>query len=399
MKKQVRFRHKLIGFIAKLILIPYYKIKYNYRYKKLKQLKKGGPYLVLANHVIASDPLVLSFAFPFSIYYFATEQIFNLGLLSKLLVYAVNPISKSKAVSDLSAIRKAKAIVKEGGSIGLFPEGNVTYSGISNKIDISTIKLIKLLKIPVIIYHIQGLYLSSPRWSVNNKKGKSFGKLYKIIKPEEYLNLSDDELLVLINEDMQVNAYDQLERNFKGKQIALGLERLAFMDLKTNMPNVCYTKDDMLLSTASDFNLKYNVDGTLNYENETIDLIKLEELTKKSYLEYLKTINQNDVILTSQIDVQESTATKKSKVENYEITLFKDKILFNNSTTFTIYLKDIVNMSIQGKKKLILYLEDKTWLVTFDLKTSPYIYLMTYQINKQIKGEDYDLISISTIGL
>ena len=158
-----------------MILIPYYKRKYRHSYKKLKELKGKGPFLVLSNHTVPEDPIIISFAFPFVLYFFATEQIFNLGWLSKLLKYAANPISKSKSVSDMNAIRKSKNIIKQGGSVALFPEGNVTYNGQTSKIDIQIVKLIRLLKVPVILYRTQGLYLANPRWALFKKKGRSSG--------------------------------------------------------------------------------------------------------------------------------------------------------------------------------------------------------------------------------
>src|SRR5690606_23551166 len=144
-RKEVKFRHRVIPFFARIILWPIIKIKYRYKYKKYKDLAKKGPFLVLSNHTIPMDPILLGLSFPFHLYYFASEQIFNLGLLSKLLVYAVNPISKAKGTSDINAIRKARKIVKEGGSIGLYPEGNVTYDGKTAKINDSVVKLIRLL--------------------------------------------------------------------------------------------------------------------------------------------------------------------------------------------------------------------------------------------------------------
>ena len=62
----------------------------------------------------------------------------------------------------MEAIRKTKRIVQAGGSIGIFPEGNTTYNGQTATIQASTVKLIRMLKIPVIIINMKGFYLSFP---------------------------------------------------------------------------------------------------------------------------------------------------------------------------------------------------------------------------------------------
>ena len=125
-QKEVKFRHKLITSIARPFLWLLFKVRYKYSYQKYRHLKKHGPFLVLGNHTVAPDPILMGLSFPFPLYYIATEQIFNLGFLSKLLKYAVNPIKKSKSMNDINAIRKARRIVKEGGSIAVYPEGNLT---------------------------------------------------------------------------------------------------------------------------------------------------------------------------------------------------------------------------------------------------------------------------------
>ena len=79
----------------------------------------------------------------------------------------------------METIRKSKRIVNQGGSIGIFPEGNTTYSGENVYMTPATVKLIKMLKIPVIIINMKGLYLTFPRWAVYRKKGKATSYIKK----------------------------------------------------------------------------------------------------------------------------------------------------------------------------------------------------------------------------
>ena len=61
---------------------------------------------------------------------------------------------------------------------------------------------------------------------------------------------------------------------------------------------------------------------------------------------------------------------------------------------------DVINIAIQGKKKIIIYLEHETWLLTLKDMDSPYQILLTYQIFQQLKEKQtYDFIDISKLGL
>src|SRR5690554_2623505 len=386
-KKEVRLRHKVITTMAKLFVIPYAKIKYRYKYKKYKNLKKDKPFLVLGNHTIPWDPILMGLCFPFHLYYFATEQIFNLGFLSKLLTYAVNPIKKSKSINDLAAIRKAMRIVKEKGSIGVFLEGNVTYDGETTSISPAIVKLIRLLKIPVAIFKTEGLYFSNPRWAVYEKKGKSKGEVTKTLYPKEYNQMSDDDLYVWIKEALYTNAYDAKEEVlYKGKEIALGLERLVFMDLKTMVPFENYSKGNMLKSHVSDFSLTYQPNGYLIDSNgNKHTLVSLNKEVIKSYIMYLRKLDTNE-ITSERVNLRISSEKENINLLDFTLSLNKDGlILSNDKEELEFKFSNIEALAIQGKRKIIFYSE-KTYLITLDGLSSPYKYLLTYQYY-QYKGE------------
>lgn len=400
-EKEVKFRHKVVRVVFKILLWPAIKIKYRFKYKRYKYLKNKGPFIILGNHTVAMDPILMSFGYPFHLYYIASEQIFNLGLLSKLLVYLVNPISKSKAQSDIGTIRKARKIVNEGGSIGVYPEGNVTYDGNAVTINDSIVKLIRLLNIDVIIYTTTGLYFSDPRWSVYRKKGKSSGDIVKTITKAEYDELDNDELLELIKSYLEVNAYDQQKEKlvkYKGKNIAKGLERLVFMDLNVNEPFVTYTNKNELRSKVSDFKLVYDEYGYVtNEKGEVKTLIEINDEVKMSYYNYYKNTDK-ELLHEEEVLIELTTKKVKSNKGKSIVKLYKNKlVLLYDGLEENILYDELISISIQGKKKIIINAEDRTYLVTLNLDSSPYKYLLTYQI---YKGEEKDdITSIRQLGL
>lgn len=399
-KKELKFRHKLITSLTRPILSLFFKVRYKYSYKNYRALKKKGPFLVLGNHTIGPDPILMGLSFPFPLYYFATEQIFNMGFVSTLLKYAVNPIKKSKSVNDINAIRKARKIVREGGSIAVYPEGNLTYTGETLNYTNSIIKLIKFLKIPVIIFVTEGLYFSNPRWAVYNKRGKSKGYIKLIIQPEEYLDLTDEELFSLVREHLYINAYDNPNNyKYKGKKLAVGLERLIFMDLEKDIPFVNYSKDDMLLSKESDFNLKYlNTGYLIDNQYQKYTLIELNERVTKSYYNYYQ---HNSIDLKVEVLAQKTTIKSRISFKNSLLSLSKDGlvVVLNKNETLNISFADVQALSIQGKKRIIVNTNEDTWLFKFPLDVSPYVFLLTYQFYK--KGEKLyeDDFNVSEFGL
>ncbi len=400
-KKDVKFRHKFIITLVKPFVTLIYRLKYGYKFKRYRDLKNKGPFLILGNHTILSDPLFMSLSFPFHIYYFATEQIFNLGLLSRLLIWAVNPIKKSKSINDVTSIRKARKIVREGGSVAVYPEGNTTYDGQTLRFNESIVKLIKFLKIPVVLFVTEGLYLSNSRWQVNKRKGKSKGYIKQIIYPEEYLNLNEKDLYELVYNGLYINAYDKDENLlFKGKDKALGLERLVFMDLKENVPFENFTKKNKLFSKVSDFELEVLNDGYIvDGDGNKYTTMELHEKTLISYYNYYKDIN-NDIHFKTSVIAELTTSFNKEQLENASLTLNCDRlVLKHDDEELIINFDDIQTGAIQGKNKIIIYTEKNTWLFTFKENISPYAYLITYQLYK--KGEKLyeDEFDVRKLGL
>lgn len=388
--KEVKFRHKVVTAFFKPIVRVIITRKYNLKITKNKDLKEQGPFLILGNHTVPTDPMVMGLGFPFPLYYFATEQIFNLGLISKALLYGLNPIKKSKSISDLTSIRKAKKIVLEGGSVAVFPEGNLTYDGQTSSINKSIVKLIRLLGVPVVIYKTSGLYLSNPRWSLFNKKGKTKAFIDRIIYKDEYNALDDDALYELIKEALYVNAYDDqlnLPVTYRGKKIAHGLERLIFMDLDQNIPFVTFSKNNLLLSTKSNFQMQYNLDGSVSYNNSKYNLVELNKMVIESYINYLDNSSES-FLFTELSNLHESTSVKKINLKKYRLNLYKHKISLIGKNEIELNFEEVANIAIQGKKKLIVYTQEKTYLITLDKNSSPYKYLLTYQNYKLKQKED-----------
>lgn len=402
-KKEVSWRHRFWFAFLRVVLTPFIKLKYHYKAPKYK-LKKKQPFLILSNHTIHIDSLILASSFNFPIYFVATEQIFNLGFTSKLLKHLVNPIAKTKSLSDIGTIKKIKRIVDQGGSVGIAPEGNVSYTGETCQIPFAIAKLIKFLHIPVIFWNAEGFYIRQPRWAVTPNKAKTKGYIRSILDPSEYENYSEEQIYEIVCDQLYVNAYQNEGITFKGKKRAEGLERLLFMCPKCHQVKTLETKNATIHCKNCGYQAEYLTNGMLRDSNQNENTtIELEYQQRKNYLKYL-TEKHHELFFKEDAQLEESFATYKKKRGKIQFAMnAKGVTLFGKNINKHFSYSELTALAIQGRHKIILYTRNEgTFLVCFDDKVSPYLYLLTYQYFKlyEERGENYDVFNdISKFGL
>jgi len=84
---------------------------------------KGG-FIVCANHISATDPVVLCYAFrKHQVRFMAKKELFKIPLLSGLIrVLGAFPIDRGG--NDVGAIKTSVSMIKEGKCMGIFPQGH-----------------------------------------------------------------------------------------------------------------------------------------------------------------------------------------------------------------------------------------------------------------------------------
>ena len=203
-KKWVRPRHTVVRHTLGIFFRAFARIKYGARISPFKAEGKRQ-YLVLFNHQTGFDQFFVALSFRQHLYFIASEDIFSKGFISSALRYLVAPIPIKKQTTDVRAIMNCMRVAKEGGSISLAPEGNRTYSGKTEYMSPTIAPLARKLGLPIALYHIKGGYGVQPRWSDNIRKGRMYCYVSKVIEPEQYASLTDDELYRLIKDGLYVN--------------------------------------------------------------------------------------------------------------------------------------------------------------------------------------------------
>lgn len=370
-QKWIKPRHAVVRTLAYPFLRMVSNLKYGAKIEPFKDQKKGQPYLILFNHQTGFDQFFVSFAFKGPVYYVATEDIFSMGFVSKLLRYAVAPIPIRKQTTDVHAVMNCRKVAKEGGTIAIAPEGNRTYSGKTEYINPAIVGLIKLLKLPLVFYRLEGGYGVQPRWSDSVRKGKMRCYVSKVVEPEEYARLSDDELLTLVQDELYVNE-GVADAAFTHKRLAEGLERAMYVCPDCGI-TVFDAKKDVLTCTRCGKQVRYlptkELEGigsafpyrfTTEWYDAQCDFMRNLDLNP-----YMGTpiFAEKDVLL-SEVQLYKR---KKPISKNAQFTAYGDRFeLAYGGETITLGFDKLSAVTVLGKNKVNLYFDKTVWQIKGD---------------------------------
>ena len=226
-QKWVLPRHKVVRVVFGFLLKAFVTNKYKVHITPLENSEKRQ-YFILYNHQTGFDQFFVGYAFKQPIYYIATEDIFSMGAISRILEYLVNPIPIKKQTTDPRAVINCIKVAKEGGTIALAPEGNRTYSGRTCYIKPTVAALARHLGLPIAFFKIDGGYGVQPRWSDAVRKGGMEAYVSRILEPEEYKSMTDEELPKTIEREMW---HDEavIDKEYTHKNLAEYLERAIYV--------------------------------------------------------------------------------------------------------------------------------------------------------------------------
>lgn len=355
-KHWVKKRHAAVFAFLRFAMAPFLWLRYHYRAEKAPIRK--GPCIVLSNHQATMDPFFISKAFPFQLYFYASDDLFNLKV-SPLIRYLAAPIPKSKSVADLKAVMISLRVLREGGAIGITPEGNRTLSGRQWEMGDSVAKLVKTAKVPLVLFNLCGGYGTDPRWGVKIRRGTKFvGRVRRILTPEEYAGMSDEELFGIIKNELDVDDTLSGER-YKSRRRAEFIERALYMcpvcgsigTIHSHGTGFCCTSCKTEAEYTEDLKISPPVGGYSRiyewYEWERQEIVRRILGGEK--------ISDGDILFRESVKLQ-----KKIKLPGNTVTLDKDSLMISGGGAETRYpLAEIDAITAVGKKKFNFYYKGK----------------------------------------
>jgi 1-acyl-sn-glycerol-3-phosphate acyltransferase len=189
------------------------------------------PFVLLANHVTLIDAFILSSFIPAPICWITADGNMRSSLM-RFLLGLVGSIPKSKAIPDIETVGQTVRVIRKGrGIVGICPEGQTSWNGITQELVPSTAKLLKLLRVPALAAVIKGGYYSDPRWSSSLRRGRIEIEFSAAFLPAQLGEMDADAIAERLDE---VLAHDEGEWNarrraaFATARRAEGLELALF---------------------------------------------------------------------------------------------------------------------------------------------------------------------------
>ncbi|MBE6963140.1 MAG: 1-acyl-sn-glycerol-3-phosphate acyltransferase [Ruminococcaceae bacterium] len=383
-KKWVRPRHRVFRSLLLLVIAPYVKLRFGVKVERFAQEGKRQ-YLVMMNHQTSADQFFISMAFRKHVYYIATEDIFSLGWISKVIRYLVAPIPIKKQTTDLQAVKNCIQVVREGGTIALAPEGNRTYSGKTEYIKPSIVKLARALKLPVAIFRIEGGYGVQPRWCDGTRKGRMRAFVSRVIEPEVYGALSDEEFIALLREELYVNEAVADACYTHGK-LAEYLERAVYVcpdcglsvfeshgdiiTCKTCGKQARYLPSKELEGIGAAFPFRFVNDW---YEYQT-DFVSKLDLTP-----FCETAMYCDTVRLSRVHLYQYKEVLKPETQ---VCLYGDRIVIGGE--LVLPFDDVSAVTVLGRNKLNIYHDGTVYQLKGDKRFNALKYVNIYYHYKNI---------------
>ncbi len=394
-KKWMRFRHKVITEIARFVLTPYIYFTYGIRVRKFKEQGKRN-YLVLLNHQTPFDQFFVGMAFKGPVYYVATEDIFSLGWISNLIRWIIAPIPIRKQTTDINAVMNCIRIAREGATIAMAPEGNRTYSGKTEHMNPAVAGLAKKMKLPIVLFRIEGGYGAEPRWTDKIRKGPMKAYVSRVIEPEEYAAMSNEELVKTIADGLYVNEATA-DGTYKSQKRAEYLERAVYycphcglskweshgngITCCTCGRTVTYGEDKTLTGTGFAFPFRF-VNEWYEAQENYVNQLDLTQLTREPLF--------RDEAKMSEVIVYKRKELLREKTQ---IALYGDRVVFDEGqeNEMTISFADADAVTVLGKNKLNIYFDKHVYQLKGDQQFNALKYVhFCYRCKNILRGEPYD---------
>lgn len=346
-----------------------------------------GPFIVIANHTNNLDPLFVAYAFPESpISFVASEHVFRLGFVSKLLEYFLAPIPRKKASSGADTVKACLRATKAGRNVGLMAEGEATWDGITMPVFPATGKLVKSSGASLVTLRIEGGYLSKPRWAENRRHGKIKINVSGIYSPETLEKMSAAEVLETIEKDIYVNVWDNPDVSYTGTDKAAGLSRALFICPRCGNVNSIESRGDTVRCVRCGATAKVTDNGTLS------GTFKPKNIAEWDRIQFEKLKNYDFVRESDEVFFSDKDLTLKKIGPGHAETVIgegltlqqKDNCLVCGMCTF--YLSEISNMAMTQAKRLLFSYKGSYYEIKTDGTTSMRKYLAFWQ-NKTLEDK------------
>ncbi len=305
----------------------------SYKCKPAPQLE--GPCIILSNHTMELDPVLVALSFKKQMYFVASEHVYRKGWVSRLLFWAFEPIAKIKGASDTLTVMKTIRKLKNGYNVCIFAEGSRSFDGRNSGVSEATGKLIKISGANLVTYRIEGGYLTNPRWGFGLRRGKSFGQVVNVYSPLQLKEMTPEEITALVVKDIHEDAYERqaVEKTaYKGKARAEGIESAFCLCPRCRSLGKMASSGNKVFCTSCGNSSEFNLYGEFNEAFGVKNPEEWEDLQEAYFSELVENYKDPDTAFFADQGVSLKTVDSDHK----EVNLGKGKMaLYCNRFIFT----------------------------------------------------------------
>lgn len=203
---------------------------FNLKVVRNELTKKDNSCVIVANHESAIDFIALAGASKHKINFVISNSFYQ-SLKINPFLKSCGVIPKQQFQTTISDLKKMKKIVDNNQTLAIYPAGMMSEDGKATIIPRSTGKFIKWMDKDVYIAKISGSYLTKPKWSKVNRKGRMELEIYKLYSKDELESLDADSIYNEINEKLYFDAYKEQENRmikYKHGDNIEGLENVLY---------------------------------------------------------------------------------------------------------------------------------------------------------------------------
>lgn len=200
--RTVTWMYNVVGSVA---LLP----KYNPHIEVIDDIRKEkGACFLIWNHLSRVDHLyTMKAAYPRRYNMVCGYSEFFRSHLRT--VFRLNQILPKKVYTlDRDGIKAINSIIQSGGIVTLSPEGMSSIYGTNQPVVPGSGAFLKHYRVPVYFLQLRGQYLTSTKHYLEERKGRTEARLYKLFTPEQLSELSAKEIDDKMNEAFRHDDYE-----------------------------------------------------------------------------------------------------------------------------------------------------------------------------------------------
>ncbi len=242
--------------------------------QKIETTIKGKvepPFIIIGNHTSFYDFVYSVRAFyPHRINFVVARKYFHFPWLGGLLKTA-QAIPKSLYQPDMGSVMGMLDIIRQGGIVAIYPEGQIATHGVTLENGDATAKFIKKAGVPVARILTEGAYLMDPPWGKAHRSGAVESKVDLILTREQIETSDIATLAKIIDDSLSFDTFEWQRKTgnlYTGKNLAHGLENMLYICPHCRSEFTLYTEDDRIRCDRCKTETIYGKDGHLHWKEK-----------------------------------------------------------------------------------------------------------------------------------